>query len=255
MSNGYTQVNGKEGIERPKRMIKGALLDGVANTGAVDVANVQKFFLNSGMHKMPSIVASLNIKNTIYQLDLLSLANESQGRIQKTLRDDADANGNKVSVEASAAVAAMARRLSFAWLDGGVQKIVPFILDVGANPSQLEGINKEDDDNKFKKNGNRGMRTMFTIDDYDSKDVPRLFIVRYKRNSVEHELRPKKKPNSFWSAFDKENSNLASQIVAVYNGTVDIQEIGAAPALIRGINYLHIKEYSEYIFHWQWIKG
>ncbi|KAG0463661.1 hypothetical protein HPP92_019730 [Vanilla planifolia] len=294
----------REGIERPKRMIKGALLDGVANTGAVDVANVQlavsllkehlisnqfflnglpaliafppncassncyiryngdlsvdaiidwlatsvlglprilyyskdslvqKFFLNSGMHKKHK-VTNIYWDRTIFDKPELHSTLGSQGcgfkwiqlllLIQKTLRDDADANGNKVSVEASAAVAAMARRLSFAWLDGGVQKdYCLFYLHKLENIYETCGPS-----------------------DYDSKDVPRLFIVRYKRNSVEHELRPKKKPNSFWSAFDKENSNLASQIVAVYNGTVDIQEIGAAPALIRGINYLHIKEYSE----------
>ncbi|KAG0465120.1 hypothetical protein HPP92_019284 [Vanilla planifolia] len=178
----------------------------------------------------------------------LNKMRDTMRRIQKTLRDDADANGNKVSVEASAAVAAMkANRLSFAWLDGGVQKdYCLFYLHKLENIYETCGPS-----------------------DYDSKDVPRLFIVRYKRNSVEHELRPKKKPNSFWSAFDKENSNLASQIVAVYNGTVDIQEviqwiswivedgdkstmhpyfIGAAPALIPEESTTFISRSTQSIF-------
>ncbi|KAG0463714.1 hypothetical protein HPP92_019783 [Vanilla planifolia] len=226
---------------------------------------VQKFFPNSGMHKIkilcfsktgeravPFLRQAAKEYSTYASFAMVLWKQEDSSvwwnMIQKTLRDDADANGNKVSVEASAAVAAMkANRLSFAWLDGGVQKdYCLFYLHKLENIYETCGPS-----------------------DYDSKDVPRLFIVRYKRNSVEHELRAKKKPNSFWSAFDKENSNLASQIVAVYNGTVDIQEviqwiswivedgdkstmhpyfIGAAPALIPEESTTFISRSTQSIF-------
>nr|XP_010917087.1 uncharacterized protein LOC105041762 isoform X2 [Elaeis guineensis] len=59
----------------------------------------------------------------------------------------------------------------------------------------------------------------------DFTDVPRLFIVRYKRNSTEANIKVKKWPQSMWDAPSEENANVASQLVARYKGSQDIYEI------------------------------
>lgn len=59
----------------------------------------------------------------------------------------------------------------------------------------------------------------------DPIDVPKLFIVRYKRNSTESTLRPKKKVKSIWDRFEDEDVNLASQLVARYNGSDNLYEV------------------------------
>lgn len=61
----------------------------------------------------------------------------------------------------------------------------------------------------------------------DLSDVPRLFIVRYKRNSTEANVEVKKWPKSMWDAPSEEDANAASQLVARYKGSQDIHEVGA----------------------------
>lgn len=62
---------------------------------------------------------------------------------------------------------------------------------------------------------------------YVPTDVPRLFIVRYKRNSTENELMAKRKAKAknIWNTYQEENINVASQLVARYNGSEDVHEV------------------------------
>lgn len=60
----------------------------------------------------------------------------------------------------------------------------------------------------------------------DIDDVPLLFLVRYRRNSTENNLKGEKKKKSIWDlSQDVEDSNLASQLVARYNGSEDVSEV------------------------------
>lgn len=55
----------------------------------------------------------------------------------------------------------------------------------------------------------------------DLSDVPRLFIVRYKRDATKaKEMKPK-------SMFDtsSDDPDLAAQLVALYNGSSEISEV------------------------------
>lgn len=55
----------------------------------------------------------------------------------------------------------------------------------------------------------------------DLSDVPRLFIVRYKRDATkDKEIKPR-------SMFDtsSDDLDLASQLVALYNGSSEISEV------------------------------
>lgn len=137
----------------------------------------------------------------------LNKMREAMLRIQKMLIDDVDANGENNLVKAlkapAAATAVKEKRLTFAWLDGGAQKVYClFYLHKLENIYETCGPSE-----------------------YDANNRPRLFVVRYKRNSSEDESRAKRKPNNIWNAFDGEDSDLASQIVAIYNGSVEAQEV------------------------------
>lgn len=58
----------------------------------------------------------------------------------------------------------------------------------------------------------------------DPTDVPRLFIVRYKRNSTNADAKVEKITKTIWDSF-QEDVDLASQLVARYNGSEDIPEV------------------------------
>lgn len=53
----------------------------------------------------------------------------------------------------------------------------------------------------------------------DLTDVPRLFIVRYKRNATQDNVRVKK------NVFETEEADPASQLVARYNGSNEIAQV------------------------------
>ncbi|XP_020694986.2 uncharacterized protein LOC110108617 [Dendrobium catenatum] len=178
----------------------------------------------------------------------LNKMREAMRRIQNILIDDFGSNGEKTSIKTPVAAAVFKeKRLTFAWLDGGVQKVYClFYLHKLENIYETCGPS-----------------------DYDSNNMPRLFIVRYKRNSSEDEARTKRKPNNIWNAFDGEDSNLASQIVAIYNGSMDTQEviqwlswivedgdkntshpyfIGAAPSLVPEDSTTFVSKSAQNIF-------
>ena len=49
-------------------------------------------------------------------------------------------------------------------------------------------------------------------------DVPRIFIVRYKRNFTEENLKVETKPKGIWDTMKGDDVAPASQLVARYNG-------------------------------------
>lgn len=103
---------------------------------------------------------------------------------------------------ASAAVALKESRLTFAWLDGEAQKKYCLFYLYAENVQETCGP--------------RG---------YVPTEVPRLFIVRYKRNSTKNEMMAQRKAKNIWSAYQEVDINVASQLVARYNGSEDIREI------------------------------
>ncbi|XP_026405421.1 uncharacterized protein LOC113300411 isoform X2 [Papaver somniferum] len=61
----------------------------------------------------------------------------------------------------------------------------------------------------------------------DMTDVPQIIIVRYKRNSTKQDEPKvaKRQPKTIWDTFEEDNEDLASQLVAKYDGTMETQEI------------------------------
>lgn len=61
----------------------------------------------------------------------------------------------------------------------------------------------------------------------DLTDVPRLFIVRYKRNSTEDDMtvEVEKRPQSIWDTFQGKELDPASQLVARYNGSSEVLQV------------------------------
>ncbi|KAH9721932.1 J domain-containing protein [Citrus sinensis] len=59
----------------------------------------------------------------------------------------------------------------------------------------------------------------------DMSDVPRLFIVRYKRNTTEDEAKIERKPRNIWDAMQEQEVDPASQLVVRYNGSDEIPQI------------------------------
>ncbi|XP_078160635.1 DNAJ heat shock N-terminal domain-containing protein [Carex rostrata] len=101
-----------------------------------------------------------------------------------------------------AAIAFKDNRLSFAWLDGDVQKkLCLFYL----NPEDAEGA--------------CGPR-------YGDEETPRVFIVRFQRRTKEEEEKIKEKTkNNVMQSLLQEGGNSASLLVAKYNGTQEADEI------------------------------
>lgn len=56
-------------------------------------------------------------------------------------------------------------------------------------------------------------------------DVPKLFIVRYKRNASEDVIKVDTKPKNIFNVFEDENMDPASQLVARYNGSDEISQV------------------------------
>ncbi|XP_038972003.1 uncharacterized protein LOC103705749 isoform X2 [Phoenix dactylifera] len=135
----------------------------------------------------------------------LSKMRDTMRRVRNVLMDAVDPdNANKVnsSVQASAA-ALKENRLTFTWLDGELQKKYCLFYLFSDDAYETCGPRRYG----------------------DLTDVPRLFIVRYKRNSTEANLEVKKWPKSIWDTPSEENANVASQLVARYKGSQDIHEI------------------------------
>ncbi|CAK7344467.1 unnamed protein product [Dovyalis caffra] len=59
----------------------------------------------------------------------------------------------------------------------------------------------------------------------DLNDVPKLFIVRYKRNASENDVKVETKPKNIFNMFEDENADTASQLVARYNGSDETPQL------------------------------
>ncbi|XP_078432724.1 DNAJ heat shock N-terminal domain-containing protein isoform X2 [Wolffia australiana] len=127
-------------------------------------------------------------------------------RSAKTALVNVNALDNAKETEAqfprSAAYALKERRLTFAWLDGETQSRYCFFYLHSENSYETCGPRRYG----------------------DPVDSPRLFVVRYRRNSTEN-MKPQKKMNTIWDGFQEVDQNLASQLVARYNGSDNVNEI------------------------------
>lgn len=56
-------------------------------------------------------------------------------------------------------------------------------------------------------------------------DVPKLFIIRYKRNVTEESDKPEGRPKSIWDSLRDQELDPAAQLVAKYNGSDEISEV------------------------------
>uniref|UniRef100_A0A6V7QRF5 J domain-containing protein n=1 Tax=Ananas comosus var. bracteatus TaxID=296719 RepID=A0A6V7QRF5_ANACO len=128
-------------------------------------------------------------------------------RVQNVLLDVVDSDDigkeNPLVKESAAAAAMKQRRLTFVWLDGEVQKErCLFYLAQEYAEGTCGPRNFED-----------------TVED------PKLFVVRFQKQSIEDALKEEKRTNNILHTLRGQDSNLASQLVARYNGSDDIQEI------------------------------
>ncbi|KAL5544522.1 hypothetical protein UlMin_008306 [Ulmus minor] len=138
----------------------------------------------------------------------LSKMRETVRRVQNILSDDSESTVVGKDHIAPASVALSSKRLTFAWLDGEAQqRYCQFYLH---SESSYETC---------------GPRR-------DMTDVPLLFIVRYKRNASEENVKPERKQNSIFDALQEQELDPASQLVAKYNGSDEMPERTKTPDLV-----------------------
>ncbi|GMH01378.1 hypothetical protein Nepgr_003217 [Nepenthes gracilis] len=126
---------------------------------------------------------------------------ETMRRVQKILSSDSELNATGIGPVAEPSTTALKeKRLTFAWMDGELQKN-PCMFYIGAELS-MESC---------------GPRRSII-------DSSHIVIVRYMRNNSMDDVLVKRKPNSPWSAL-QDDVDPASQLVARYNGSVEIPDI------------------------------
>ncbi|KAL6183072.1 hypothetical protein ACLB2K_044483 [Fragaria x ananassa] len=132
----------------------------------------------------------------------LSQMRRTMRRVQENLSNEVESvPADEEPYTAPAAHALKSKRLTFAWLDGEAQKkYCQFFLH---SETSYETC---------------GSRT-------DMTDVPKLFIIRYKRNVTEESDKPEGRPKSIWDSLRDQELDPAAQLVAKYNGSDEISEI------------------------------
>ncbi|GAB2289674.1 hypothetical protein Dimus_023981 [Dionaea muscipula] len=132
----------------------------------------------------------------------LNKMRETLRRIQGILASDSELEEADVGAVAAPSVTALKeRRLSFAWMDGEVQKNL-CVFYIGA---------------EFGVESCGPRRSM--------ADSPHVVIVRYMRNNSMDDVQvPKRKPNILFGG-DQDDVDPAAQLVARYNGSDDIPKI------------------------------
>ncbi|MCL7025101.1 hypothetical protein MKW94_015262, partial [Papaver nudicaule] len=132
----------------------------------------------------------------------LNQMRETMFRVQDTLsnKEDSGADYKSSTLSPQAVAALKENRLTFTWLDGEAQQKYCFFY-----------FNSE---KSFEACGPRR----------DVTDVPQIVIVRYKRSSAQRE-EPKRQHKTIWDIFKEDDEDLASQLVAKYDGTMETQEI------------------------------
>ncbi|GLU12402.1 hypothetical protein SLE2022_290870 [Rubroshorea leprosula] len=126
---------------------------------------------------------------------------ETMRRVQDLLSksDDSHATNGDLYSE-TVAIALRKKRLTFVWLDGETQKNYCFFY-----------LNTE---TGYETCGPRRVPT----------DVPKLFIVRYQRNTTKDNMKVEKKPKNIWD-FQLEDIDPVSQLSVTYNGSAETSEL------------------------------
>ncbi|KAL8244129.1 hypothetical protein R6Q59_010387 [Mikania micrantha] len=126
---------------------------------------------------------------------------ETMRRVQEMLSNDGDVEQVDHEAATSAAVALKEKRLTFAWVDGEVQKrFCMFYVNV---------------ENSLDTCGPRR----------DITDTPRLFIVRYKRNDTEVNKKIEENSINMFATMASRDMDPTSQLVALYKGLNEIPQI------------------------------
>ncbi|KAF8399510.1 hypothetical protein HHK36_015377 [Tetracentron sinense] len=132
----------------------------------------------------------------------LNKMRETIRRIQDILSSNGKLNSaDNDHFQAPAVDALKEKRLTFTWLDGEAQNKYCFFYLHSENSYETCGPRR------------------------DISDVAQLFLVRYKRNSTEDNIKVERKPKTIWNTFHDEDVDPASQLVARYNGSEDIPQI------------------------------
>ncbi|KAI3820850.1 hypothetical protein L1987_08400 [Smallanthus sonchifolius] len=126
---------------------------------------------------------------------------EAMRRVQEILSNDVDVDQLDDQTAPSAAVALKEKRLTFAWVDGEVQKRFCMFY-----------VNVED---SYDTCGPRR----------DITDVPRLFLVRYKRNDTEVNKKIEENSMNMFASMASRDVDPTSQLVALYKGLNEIPQI------------------------------
>ncbi|KAG6743093.1 hypothetical protein POTOM_054039 [Populus tomentosa] len=131
----------------------------------------------------------------------LNKMREIMRRIQERLSIDSESSEADEEQPLALTGAFKGKRLTFTWLDGEAQeKYCSYYLHSETSYDTC------------------GPRR-------DLIDVPKLFIVRYKRNASEDDIKVDTKPKNIFNVFEDEDVDPASQLVARYNGSDEISQI------------------------------
>ncbi|KAJ0790009.1 putative protein-disulfide reductase [Helianthus annuus] len=126
---------------------------------------------------------------------------ETMRSIQEILSNGGDVDQLDNETATSASVALKEKRLTFAWVDGEVQKRFCMFY-----------VNVEDSHDTC------GPRR-------DITDVPRLFLVRYKRNDTEVNRKNEENSMNMFASMASRDVDPTSQLVALYKGLNEIPQI------------------------------
>ncbi|KAJ0751199.1 hypothetical protein Hdeb2414_s0687g00935731 [Helianthus debilis subsp. tardiflorus] len=126
---------------------------------------------------------------------------ETMRSIQEILSNGGDVDQLDNEMATSASVALKEKRLTFAWVDGEVQKRFCMFY-----------VNVEDSHDTC------GPRR-------DITDVPRLFLVRYKRNDTEVNRKNEENSMNMFASMASRDVDPTSQLVALYKGLNEIPQI------------------------------
>ncbi|XP_031476419.1 uncharacterized protein LOC116248013 isoform X2 [Nymphaea colorata] len=131
---------------------------------------------------------------------------QTMRKIQDILSEDdlpEVAGLGRLSVSPIVVKAYREQRLTFAWVDGEAQSKYCFFYLFSEHSYETCGPKRYGDE----------------------EDVPRLFIVRYNRNSTSDDAQVEKYKGTMLSMFKEGEIGLASQLVARHNGSANIPEI------------------------------
>jgi hypothetical protein len=136
----------------------------------------------------------------------LSKAREIMRSVQDNLTNEVIPDTVNILSLPDSLVAAYAfkeKRLTLVWLDGDAQKKYCFFYLHSENVFETCGPRRYAED----------------------EDVPRVFLVRYRRNNSEVKTDVKEQYKNIWDTFREDEEGLASQLVAKYNGSMEGPEI------------------------------